>query len=651
MLLRTKILLNQVVLAGLLVVASATGYHALAVQGRTCEFLDGTARQVANAVAASQLAIADQQGAVALRLAGSDASELGSRIEGAHGISEQALRTLRDAGLAQAGNLTAVGDELANFRSRLGELLQAHTAMLAKEHELATHTEAFNSLSTAMEAVGDSAVEVLEQSPDRNVTWASGLKDVWEAADGGMENRIALLAQFLALGKLEAGAPAETALAEIEAALAEQRDTATRMLSTPTFRVPAPAPWQGTLADAYTREFAQHERLLHDYAQAVAALRGPRAAYETAATSLHKVLRDLATASADAVASRVANEAAATASARRLLLVVSIAALLAATGVGLFVARSLSARLGSLRSRMQDIAVGDGDLTKRLQMTGDDEIATTAQWADKFLDRIDHSIGAMHQVAGRIDAVAADLNASAGELSNSSSHQAASVQEISAAMEEIASMATSSAENVAAAGTHSQEAVRAAEAGASRTRALNEAVGQIRESSNEVQKVIKVIDEIAFQTNLLALNAAVEAARAGEAGKGFAVVAEEVRSLAQRSAQAAKDTATLVQVAAERSDRGSSIAAEVAAGLESIVAVYGKVEASLGSVTGAFKDQRDGVAQVNTSLTSVDQTTQANARTAERVARSSAASAEHVRAMRELVGAFRCTAPRDAATS
>lgn len=651
MLLRTKIVLNQVLLAGLLVVASATGYHALTVQGRTCEFLDGTAREVADAVAASELAIADQQGAVALRLAGSDAPELGARIETANGTSERALRTLRDAGLVQSGSLTAVGDELTSFRSRLGELLQAHDTMQAKERELATHTEAFNSLSTVMEEVGDSAVEVLEQAPDRNVTWGSGLKDVWEAADGGMENRIALLAQYLALGKLEAGAPAATALAEIEAALAEQRETATRMLSTPTFQVPAPAPWQGTLADVYTQEFAQHERLLRDYAQAVAALRAPRAAYEAAATSLQKALRAMANASAEAVANRVASEAAATAQARRLLLLVSIAALLAAAGVGVFVVRSLSARLGSLRSRMQEIAVGDGDLTKRLCMTGDDEIATTAQWADKFLERIDRSIGAMHQVAGRIDAVAADLSQSAGELSNSASHQAASVQEISAAMEEIASMATSSAENVTAAGTHSQEAVRAAEAGAARTRALNEAVGQIRESSNEVQKVIKVIDEIAFQTNLLALNAAVEAARAGEAGKGFAVVAEEVRSLAQRSAQAAKDTAVLVQVAAERSGRGSSIAAEVADGLATIVGVYGKVEASLGSVTGAFKDQREGISQVNTSLTSVDQTTQANARTAEQVAKSSAASAEHVRTMRELVGAFRCTATQNGATS
>ena len=202
-------------------------------------------------------------------------------------------------------------------------------------------------------------------------------------------------------------------------------------------------------------------------------------------------------------------------------------------------------------------------------------------------------------------------------------------------------MSTSSADNTTAAGKHSQDATAAARTGAERTKQLTEAVAQIRDSSAEVQKVIRVIDDIAFQTNLLALNAAVEAARAGEAGKGFAVVAEEVRTLAQRSAQAAKDTASLLQTAAERSERGSSLASEVDAGLQAIVAAYEKVESTLGQVHAATKEQKEGANQINSALTTVDQTTQANARTAEQVAKASAASAEHVQRMRQLVGSFR----------
>ena len=645
MLLRTKILLNNASLTGLLLLASATGFLALRTQTETTRFLAQDARTTSKATAAADSAISEQLLAVEHVLGGLGGNDAQQRISSASSATDTSLQQLAQSTLVEPTGLRELQARAASFRDALSQLLTTHGKVVAAEHQLDTHTVSFNELSTVMEAVGDAAVEVLENSPDKPMAWGKGLKDIWEAADGGMENRIGLLAQYLALGQLESGKEPEKALAAIHAAIDEQKDTATRMLGTPTFNVPAPASWGTiTLSDLYTREFAVHERLMRDYAQSLTALPAARATYAAAAESLRTTMRGLETAASAAIATRIHSDEAAADVARTTMLAVVACALLLALGLGAAMTRSFARRLGQLRNRMQEIASGAGDLTKRLRMTGDDEIASTANSCDTFLDRMDRTIGELNIIANQIEAVSSDLRTSAGDLSNSASHQAASLEEVSASMEEIASMTTANTENANAAGAHSQEATQSARLGAERTAQLTQAVQQIRESGAEVQKVIRVIDDIAFQTNLLALNAAVEAARAGEAGKGFAVVAEEVRSLAQRSAQAAKDTGKLLTVAAERSERGSSLADEVNQSLLQIVSAYAKVEKVLGQVGTAVREQKEGVTQVNAALVTIDHATQKNAGTAEEVARSATSSAEHVTRMRTLVGSFRVTA-------
>lgn len=186
-------------------------------------------------------------------------------------------------------------------------------------------------------------------------------------------------------------------------------------------------------------------------------------------------------------------------------------------------------------------------------------------------------------------------------------------------------------ENTRQAAQISEQARSAAGQGSSQMSGMIQSMDEIKRSSDNIAKIIKVIDEIAFQTNILALNAAVEAARAGEAGQGFAVVAEEVRNLAQRSAQAAKDTTDIIERNIELSKQGVDISAQVGKSLEKINTESDKVSRIVQEISAASEEQSRGVQQVVTAMSQMEQVTQANAATAEE----SAASAEELQAQAE----------------
>jgi methyl-accepting chemotaxis protein len=225
-------------------------------------------------------------------------------------------------------------------------------------------------------------------------------------------------------------------------------------------------------------------------------------------------------------------------------------------------------------------------------------------------------------------AAAGQVSAASQTLASGASEQAASLEETSASLEEISSMTKRNAENASQAKDLASQTRAAADAGAGDMKALAAAMDAIKASSGEIAKIVKTIDEIAFQTNILALNAAVEAARAGEAGAGFAVVAEEVRSLAQRSAQAAKETAAKIEESVTRSERGVNISAKVGQSLEQILDRARKVDALVAQIATASDEQSQGVGQVNTAVTQMDKVTQSNASSAEE----SAAAAEELSA-------------------
>ena len=227
---------------------------------------------------------------------------------------------------------------------------------------------------------------------------------------------------------------------------------------------------------------------------------------------------------------------------------------------------------------------------------------------------------ALESGASQVNAAAGQVSASSQSLAEGASEQAASLEETSASLEELSSMTKRNADSAQEAKVLSNQTRAAADSGSSDMDAMKVAMDEIKASSNDIAKIIKSIDEIAFQTNILALNAAVEAARAGEAGAGFAVVAEEVRNLAQRSAQSAKETAAKIEVAISKSENGVTISAKVAQSLGEIVEKARKVDALVAEIATASSEQHQGISQVNTAVGQMDKITQSNASSAEETA-------------------------------
>jgi methyl-accepting chemotaxis protein/methyl-accepting chemotaxis protein-1 (serine sensor receptor) len=237
----------------------------------------------------------------------------------------------------------------------------------------------------------------------------------------------------------------------------------------------------------------------------------------------------------------------------------------------------------------------------------------------------------MGDVATSVLHAAREVARSSQSLSQGATEQAASLEETSASMEEMASMARKNAENTDRAASLMEHVDRRVAESNHALAAMVDSMASIRESSGQVAKIIQTIDEIAFQTNILALNAAVEAARAGEAGMGFAVVADEVRNLAQRAAQAARDTATLIERSIARSEEGGQKVDLVATSIGAITETVDQVKGIVHEVREASQQQTQGIDQVSQAITQMEKVTQTTAATAEE----GAASSEELRAQAE----------------
>jgi methyl-accepting chemotaxis protein len=286
-------------------------------------------------------------------------------------------------------------------------------------------------------------------------------------------------------------------------------------------------------------------------------------------------------------------------------------------------------------------AAAAGDLSQRISLSGKDgDVAELARGVNEIIGVMRSLVETISKTAGEVQIAAEEISTGNGNLSQRTAEQASSLEETASSMEQMASHVRQTAENAAQANRLAIEACAQAEKGGDVVGSAVTAMSGINSSSSKIADIIGVIDEIAFQTNLLALNAAVEAARAGEQGRGFAVVASEVRSLAGRSATAAKEIKALIQDSVARVSEGSRLVDESGRTREGIVTAVKKVTTIVAEIASASREQSIGIEQVNRAVMQMDETTQQNAALVEQAAASSESIVEQVSALNEMVSRY-----------
>ncbi|MBA4798514.1 MAG: HAMP domain-containing protein [Rhizobiales bacterium] len=289
-----------------------------------------------------------------------------------------------------------------------------------------------------------------------------------------------------------------------------------------------------------------------------------------------------------------------------------------------------------------------GNLTIRLGQPFAEEFETLRNDFNEAVAQLAETLSAVAHATTSIDNGCREISGSTDDLSRRTEQQAASLEETAAALDEITVNVRHASNRVDEARAAASDAAHSAETSGTVVASAVAAMGRIEQSSQSISNIIGVIDEIAFQTNLLALNAGVEAARAGEAGKGFAVVAQEVRELAQRSAQAAKEIKDLIRVSTEEVANGVKLVSDTGAALKTIESFITTVNVQMNAIATAAKEQATGLAEVNTAVNQMDQFTQQNAAMVEETNAASAGLATESTRLRQLVQRFEISAAKAA---
>jgi methyl-accepting chemotaxis protein len=322
-------------------------------------------------------------------------------------------------------------------------------------------------------------------------------------------------------------------------------------------------------------------------------------------------------------------------------IIVSVLVLaIAAAALGALLSNRL-ARLGQLRDAMREVGSGDGDLSRRIDTRGEDELAEIAASFNTFVDKLAVVLAQIRDASSSVRLAAEEIAEGNLDLSNRTELTASSLQETSGSMRQLTETVRINADSTRQANQLVMQASNVAGQGGTVVGQVVQTMEQINSASKKIADIIGVIDGIAFQTNILALNAAVEAARAGEQGRGFAVVASEVRNLAQRSAQAAREIKDLISSSVERVQDGTQLVYTAGTTMQEIVSSVEQVASIIGKIHASTTEQSANITEIGQAVTHLDELTQQNAALVEESAASASSLKDQSVTLASVVGVFK----------